>query len=89
MHLEPATVALTGAAAMLLVSRQSIEESLGGIEWATLFFFLGLFVMVGALDVLPTDVENAADRRPVSQRAVRPLTVVVADEACQGPRSSL
>ena len=50
LHLEPATVALTGAAAMLLVSRQSIEESLGGIEWATLFFFLGLFVMVGALE---------------------------------------
>jgi Na+/H+ antiporter NhaD/arsenite permease-like protein len=50
LHLEPATVALTGAAAMLLVSRQSVEEALGGIEWATLFFFLGLFVMVGALE---------------------------------------
>jgi Na+/H+ antiporter NhaD/arsenite permease-like protein len=34
----------------LLVSRQSVEEALGGIEWATLFFFLGLFVMVGALE---------------------------------------
>ncbi len=50
LHLEPATVALTGAAAMLIVSRQSVEEALGGIEWATLFFFLGLFVMVGALE---------------------------------------
>jgi Na+/H+ antiporter NhaD/arsenite permease-like protein len=50
LHVEPATVALTGAAAMLLVSRQSVEEALGGIEWATLFFFLGLFVMVGALE---------------------------------------
>ena len=50
LHLEPATVALTGAAAMLLVSRQSVEETLGGIEWANLFFFLGLFVMVGALE---------------------------------------
>jgi Na+/H+ antiporter NhaD/arsenite permease-like protein len=50
LHLEPATVALTGAAAMLLASRQSVEEALGGIEWATLFFFLGLFVMVGALE---------------------------------------
>ena len=51
LGLEPATVALTGAAAMLLASRQSVEEALGGIEWATLFFFLGLFVMVGALEV--------------------------------------
>jgi Na+/H+ antiporter NhaD/arsenite permease-like protein len=50
LHIEPATVALTGAAAMLLVSRQAVEEALGGIEWATLFFFLGLFVMVGALE---------------------------------------
>ena len=50
LGLEPATVALTGAAAMLLVARQPVEEALSGIEWATLFFFLGLFVMVGALD---------------------------------------
>ena len=51
LGLEPATVALTGAAAMLLASRQPVEDALGGIEWATLFFFLGLFVMVGALEV--------------------------------------
>jgi Na+/H+ antiporter NhaD/arsenite permease-like protein len=50
VHLEPATVALTGATVMLLVSRQSLEKSLAGIEWPTLFFFIGLFVMVGALE---------------------------------------
>jgi Na+/H+ antiporter NhaD/arsenite permease-like protein len=50
LHLEPATVALSGATAMLLVSRQPIERSLAGIEWPTLFFFIGLFVMVGALE---------------------------------------
>lgn len=50
LGLEPATVALTGATVMLLVSRQPIERSLGGIEWPTLFFFVGLFVMVGALE---------------------------------------
>jgi|SRR5215218_1039217 len=50
LHLEPATVALTGAAAMLVVTRQSVEEALAGIEWATLFFFLGLFVLVGGLE---------------------------------------
>ncbi len=47
--IEPATVALTGATVMLLATRQSLEEALSGIQWATLFFFLGLFVMVGAL----------------------------------------
>ena len=49
LHLEPATVALAGATVMLLVSRQSVERALAGIEWPTLFFFIGLFVMVGAL----------------------------------------
>jgi Na+/H+ antiporter NhaD/arsenite permease-like protein len=50
LHLEPATVALSGATAMLLISRQPLERSLAGIEWPTLFFFVGLFVMVGALE---------------------------------------
>ncbi len=50
LHLEPATVALAGATLMLLVTRQSIEKALAGIEWPTLFFFIGLFVMVGALE---------------------------------------
>jgi Na+/H+ antiporter NhaD/arsenite permease-like protein len=48
--IEPATVALTGAIVMLLVTSQTVEEALAGIEWPTLFFFLGLFVMVGALE---------------------------------------
>jgi Na+/H+ antiporter NhaD/arsenite permease-like protein len=50
LGLEPATVALAGATAMLLVSRQPLDRSLAGIEWPTLFFFMGLFVMVGALE---------------------------------------
>jgi Na+/H+ antiporter NhaD/arsenite permease-like protein len=41
---------LTGAAVALLVTRQSLEESISKIEWSTLFFFLALFVMVGALE---------------------------------------
>jgi Na+/H+ antiporter NhaD/arsenite permease-like protein len=47
---EPATVALTGAAVMLLATSQTVEEALAGIEWSTLFFFLGLFVLVGGLE---------------------------------------
>jgi Na+/H+ antiporter NhaD/arsenite permease-like protein len=50
LHIEPATVAMTGATVMLFVSRQKLEDSLAGIEWPTLFFFIGLFVMVGALE---------------------------------------
>jgi Na+/H+ antiporter NhaD/arsenite permease-like protein len=50
LGLEPATVALGGAAVVLLVSRQRIEDVLAGLEWATLFFFVGLFVLVGGLE---------------------------------------
>jgi Na+/H+ antiporter NhaD/arsenite permease-like protein len=50
LALEPATVALAGATAMLLATRQGLEEAFAGIEWATLFFFFGLFVMVGGLE---------------------------------------
>jgi Na+/H+ antiporter NhaD/arsenite permease-like protein len=50
LHLEPATVALAGASVMLLMTRQSLQQTIGGIEWPTLFFLIGLFVMVGALE---------------------------------------
>ena len=64
LHIEPATVALTGAAVALLVTRQKLEDALAKIEWPTLFFFAGLFVMVGALeatgaiDEIATSIED-------------------------------
>lgn len=50
LHIEPATVALTGAAVGLLVTKVKLEDALAHLEWTTLFFFVGLFVMVGALE---------------------------------------
>jgi Na+/H+ antiporter NhaD/arsenite permease-like protein len=50
LGLEPATVALAGAAVMLVATSQRLGDVLAGLEWPTLFFFLGLFVMVGALE---------------------------------------
>jgi len=49
LHLEMATVALTGAALMVLMYRPGPEEALREVEWPTIFFFIGLFVMVSAL----------------------------------------
>ena len=49
MGLEPAEVALIGAAILLFWSRQSPEEIFEKVEWPALFFFGGLFVIVGAL----------------------------------------
>ena len=50
LHVEPAVVALGGATVLLLVAVDDVEEALERIEWSTLFFFIGLFVMVGALE---------------------------------------
>jgi Na+/H+ antiporter NhaD/arsenite permease-like protein len=47
---EPATVALTGAAIGLAVTGIPLEQALSKIEWPTLFFFVALFIMVGALE---------------------------------------
>jgi Na+/H+ antiporter NhaD/arsenite permease-like protein len=60
LHIEPATVALTGAAIALLVTRVDLEEALSHIEWTTLFFFIGLFVMVGALEATGA-IDHVAD----------------------------
>ncbi len=49
LPLEPSVVALLGAGAMIVVSRSSREQFLEDVEWETLVFFIGLFVMVGAL----------------------------------------
>jgi Na+/H+ antiporter NhaD/arsenite permease-like protein len=49
LHLEPSVVALVGATVMLFVAADDVEDALGRVEWSTLLFFLGLFVMVGGL----------------------------------------
>ncbi|CAI1494055.1 MULTISPECIES: ArsB/NhaD family transporter [Thermococcus] len=49
MGVEPAVIALLGASTMLLWSGFSPEEALEKVEWATLFFFGGLFLIVGGL----------------------------------------
>ena len=49
LGLEAATVALLGATALLLVTRLEPHEAFREIEWSTLFFFVGLFVLVEAV----------------------------------------
>lgn len=50
LNIETATVALFGATLLLLISNIDPEETLMEIEWNTIFFFIGLFVLVGALE---------------------------------------
>lgn len=50
LHLESSVIALTAAAVMLLISRCDLETALEGVEWGTIGFFLGLFIVVGAME---------------------------------------
>lgn len=50
LSLKPATVALAGGGALLIWSGTDIEKRLEEVEWPTLFFFMGLFVLVGGLE---------------------------------------
>lgn len=51
LHLNSATVAMSGAALLLLIGKLDPEEVFKEIEWNTIFFFIGLFVLVGGLEV--------------------------------------
>jgi Na+/H+ antiporter NhaD/arsenite permease-like protein len=50
IHVESATIALTGAFLLLLLTDEHyLEEALAKVEWTTIFFFVGLFVLVSGL----------------------------------------
>jgi Na+/H+ antiporter NhaD/arsenite permease-like protein len=60
LHLEPATIALFGAAILMLLDNwahhaekaaHNIHATFGDVEWITIFFFIGLFVVVHGVDV--------------------------------------
>lgn len=48
-HIEPATVALFGAALLLLISPADPHKILADVEWPTIFFFIGLFIIIGGV----------------------------------------
>jgi Na+/H+ antiporter NhaD/arsenite permease-like protein len=59
LHLEPATIALTGAAVLMLLDNwahhsekaaHNIHATFGDVEWVTIFFFLGLFIVVHGVE---------------------------------------
>ena len=49
LHMEPSIAALLGAGILIVISGLEHSDYLSGVEWETLLFFAGLFVMVGAL----------------------------------------
>jgi Na+/H+ antiporter NhaD/arsenite permease-like protein len=49
LGLEAATVALLGATVLMIVGRVDPHDAFRNVEWSTLFFFVGLFVLVEAI----------------------------------------
>jgi anion transporter len=76
LHLEPSVVALVGGLALLALSRLDAGEVARDVEWPTLAFFAGLFVMVGALvntgviDTLAQGAINAVGGRELTATMV-------------------
>jgi Na+/H+ antiporter NhaD/arsenite permease-like protein len=60
LHLAPATIAMGGAAVLMLLDNwahhtekasHNIHQTFGDVEWITIFFFIGLFIVVHGVDV--------------------------------------
>lgn len=49
VHIEPSVIALFGAGTLVAISGLKPRDYVQDVEWATLIFFAGLFIMVGAL----------------------------------------
>jgi Na+/H+ antiporter NhaD/arsenite permease-like protein len=67
LHLEPSVVALVGGLVLLAASRLDTAQVAKDVEWPTLIFFAGLFVMVGAL-VNTGVIDTSPTRRPPPPR---------------------
>ncbi|MZP31236.1 hypothetical protein GTO91_16135 [Heliobacterium undosum] len=77
LHLESATIALAGAAFLLLITREEPEDILLAVEWPTLFFFIGLFIIVGALEHVGVIRWVAEAGLRLTGGAVGPTTILI------------
>jgi Na+/H+ antiporter NhaD/arsenite permease-like protein len=87
LHLVPSVVALLGAGALILISRMDPSDYLAEVEWETLLFFAGLFVMVGAL--VKTGVINDLARLAAEVTGGKPLVTVMVILGVSAPVSGI
>lgn len=50
LGMESCTIALLAAVIMMIVGKQDAEDVIMGVEWSTILFFIGLFVVVGGME---------------------------------------
>jgi Na+/H+ antiporter NhaD/arsenite permease-like protein len=77
LHLDGATIALTGAVVLMIVAREDVHEVLKGVEWPTLFFFIGLFILVGGVVKAGIIAEIAGGALQLTQGRVEVAAVLI------------
>jgi len=50
LDVQPSVIALGGAMVALIVTKKDVEEAFAAVEWSTLMFFVGLFILVAGLE---------------------------------------
>lgn len=50
LGMESCTIALLATVIMMIVGKQDVEDVIMGVEWSTILFFIGLFVVVGGME---------------------------------------
>ncbi len=76
LHLESATIALAGAGLLMIVTREEPEDVLLTVEWPTLFFFMGLFILVESL-VRTGVITTLAQQAMILTQGNFPLTAIL------------
>ena len=70
LHLEPSVIAIGGAAVLLVITRANPERVFHEVDWPTLLFFTGLFIIVGTaehagmIDILSKAAINITGANP-------------------------
>jgi Na+/H+ antiporter NhaD/arsenite permease-like protein len=78
MHLEAATIALGGATLLMLISKsKEVEKFFHEVEWETIFFFIGLFILVGGLAHLGVIKKMAEALIQITQGDIKNTSIIV------------
>lgn len=50
LGIEPSVIALTAGGIIMVIGKQDVEDIIAGVEWTTILFFVGLFIVVGGME---------------------------------------
>jgi Na+/H+ antiporter NhaD/arsenite permease-like protein len=72
IHIQPSLIALGGAGVLLVIARVKLEKIFHGVDWSTLIFFAGLFIIIsgteqaGLIDIMSNATLNVTGGDPLT-----------------------